>query len=89
MIFMKPDSEFRAGTSILQFIKELEINTSDYPLEQVTLDLSDVIFMDSFSFRVVFDYLPKLNKVIPPQNQHIIDMYNLWLDSKKNLSKGN
>ena len=88
MNILKPDNEFRAGTRIGEFAKLLEESTAGYPLSQTTLDLSEVIYMDSFSFRLVFNYLPKLTAVVPPKNQQVIDMYNFWLDSKKGLAKG-
>jgi len=46
-----------------------------------------LIDMDTFSFRLVFDYLNKFEKVIPPKNDLPIKRYNEWLDFKKGLSK--
>jgi hypothetical protein len=87
MKMIKAPAEFRAGTAILEFIKLLEEETKDYPQTRVGLDLSEVVYMDSHSFRVVFNFLSKLPVVIPPKSQHIIDMYNTWLDGKKGLRK--
>lgn len=85
---LKPDNEFRAGRNILEFRHKIQEETKDYPqCEDICLDLSDVIFMDSFSFRLVFDFLPKFKKVIPPKNKHIVELYDQWLDSKKGLAK--
>lgn len=88
MKMIRPPKDFHAGTAILKTIKEFEEATKDYPYTQCGLDLSDVIYMDSHSFRVVFNFLSKFPVVIPPKDPHIIDMYNIWLDSKKGLSKG-
>jgi hypothetical protein len=51
------------------------------------LNLYDVVCMDAGSFRLVFNYLSKFKKVIPPKNKHLVDLYDMWLDSKKGLSK--
>lgn len=76
-------NELRGGTFILTFRNKLSgLNTTDN-----TLDLSDIVFMDSTGFRLVFDFLPKFRSVVPPKNPHIIEMYNVWLDSKKGLTK--
>jgi hypothetical protein len=90
MEIIKAPNEIRGGTKIIEF--ERFLNTCQFAYfngyEKYELDLSDVIFMDSSGFRLIFNFLPIFNKVIPPKNQHIIDMYNFWLDSKKGLSKG-
>lgn len=83
---IKPPNDFHAGTGASAFKIKLDQEIKQH---DVTLDLSDVLYMDSFTFRIVFDFLSRLEKVIPPKNQHIIDNYNLWLDSKKGLTKNN
>lgn len=88
MEIIKPPNNFHAGTDITKLRKEWGEKRKTYPQNQFILDLSDVIYMDSSSFRVVFDFLPMFGVVIPPRNFHIIEMYNMWLDSKKGLSKG-
>lgn len=89
MEIVKMPPEFRAGTNLTEIKKDWTEKRKHYPDYQYTLDLSDVIYMDSMSFRLVFDFLPMFTKVIPPKSQQIIDWYNEWLDSKKGLSKGN
>jgi len=84
---IKPPDDFHAGSKIDLFRRDLEERRKVYPGRQYTLDLSDVVFMDSFSFRVVFDFLPMFGVVIPPRSKKVIEMYDLWLDSKKGLSK--
>ena len=86
-IILKAPSEFRAGSGIVMFREELIKATSTYPEDKVCLDLSDVVFMDSFSFRLVFDFMPKLPKIIPPRSLHVIESYNDWLNGKKGLCK--
>lgn len=84
-VTLSPDPEFRAGTRILEFTQIIEREVELGSL--LTLDLSNVVYMDSASFRLVFDLLPQIQKLIPPPNPHIVMMYNQWLDSKKGLSK--
>ena len=88
MKMIKPPNDFHMGTDLVTFIKILKEETKLYPQVQVGLDLSEVVCMDSGSFRVVFDFLSKFPVVIPPKDPHIIEMYDMWLDSKKGLSKG-
>lgn len=88
MEVIKPPNDWHAGTEIIKFREMLKEKALEYPQKQFTLDLSDVEYMDSFSFRVAFDFLSIFSIVIPPRNQHIINMYNIWVDSKKGLSKG-
>jgi hypothetical protein len=86
MIIKPKETQVRGGTAIITFLKEVDLAISEG--SEITLDLSEVPYMDTTGFRAVFDRLPKFKKVIPPKNQHIVDMYNTWLDSKKGLSKG-
>lgn len=90
VINLKVIGELRAGVDIpglrtswdhYRFLKY------DQPLA-INLDLSEVIFMDSFGFRMIFDYLDIFTKVTPPKCQHVVEQYNAWLDSKKSLKKG-
>lgn len=85
---IKPPNDFHAGTAIIEMHKNWSEKRKTYPSNQYLLDLSDVVFMDSHSFRIVFNFLPMFSKVIPPRNNHIVEMYDAWLDSKKGLSKG-
>ena len=86
MIIKPKETQVRGGTAIITFLKEVDLAISEG--SEITLDLSEVPYMDTTGFRAVFDRLPKFKKVIPPKNQHIVDIYNTWLDSKKGLSKG-
>jgi hypothetical protein len=43
--------------------------------------------MDSHGFRLIFDNLSIFTKITPPKSSHIIEMYDMWLDSKKGLKK--
>jgi hypothetical protein len=90
MMLIKPPNDFHAGTKILDIKKEWDLYRKDYftsgPYDY-HLDLSEVIYMDSASFRLVFDYLPIFKKVTPPKSTYVIEMYNMWLDSKKGLKK--
>jgi len=88
MEIIKPPRDWHAGTEIVKFREMLKEKVKEYPQKQYTLDLSDVWYMDSFSFRIVFDFLSIFSVVIPPKDEHIIFMYNQWLDSKKGLNKG-
>lgn len=65
----------------------LEELTKNYPQEKHHLDMSNVNFMDSMGFRVIFNLLPVFPKVTPPKSELVIKWYNEWLDSKKGLSK--
>jgi hypothetical protein len=80
-----PTNELRGGTDIGHFLHALDIAIAQG--NKVTLDLSEVRYMDTTGFRAVFDRLPKLSGLIPPLESHIVDMYNSWLDSKKGLTK--
>lgn len=81
-------SEIRRGTDV-SFITILKNCAHDYYQNGIKyhLDMSDVIFMDSHGFRLIFDYLSVFPKITPPKDTHIIEMYNIWLDSKKGLTK--
>lgn len=82
-----PPDRFHGGFDLHVFRTYLETTFKKNPNIQYTLDLSEVEFMDTSAFRVVFDFLPKFKKVIPPTQPHIIEVYNVWLDSKKGLYK--
>jgi hypothetical protein len=84
---IKPPNDWHAGTQITIFRRMLIEKSMEYPKKQFMLDLSEVEYMDSCSFRVVFDFLPMFGKVIPPKIKHIIMMYDQWLESKKGLEK--
>lgn len=86
---IKAPKELRAGTEIVVMRNQLEMVRLDYYDfgRLCHLDLSDTIYMDSYGFRLVFDFLPVFSKVTPPKDPHIVYMYNMWLDSKKGLSK--
>lgn len=84
---IKPPVEIRAGSDIVIIRKQWGEKRITYPQSQFTLDLSEVVYMDSYGFRLIFDFLSMFGEVIPPKDPHIIEMYNLWLDSKKGLFK--
>ena len=85
---IKPASDFHAGLSGQAFREELKsLFKSQQPGEHYCLDLSEVTYMDTYTFRLVFDYLPNFRKVIPPESDHVVKVYNGWLDSKKWLTK--
>jgi len=86
-ITFKPDfQELRAGARAEGFLLSLDYCLSQTD-RQVSLDLSDVVYMDTTGFREVFNRLPHLYRVVPPRDPHTIERYNEWLDSKKGLSK--
>jgi len=89
MITIKPSDSFHAGTEAIAFKRRLQNIIKDMSKTGmgVCLDLSDVLYMDTCTFRIVFDMLPSIEKVIPPSQNHIVDTYNTWLDGKKGLSK--
>lgn len=82
----KAPQDIYAGNA-LSIKKEFKMITKNYPQEKYHLDLSDVTFMDSFGCRVIFDYWSKFPKITPPKSEHVIELYDTWLDSKKGLSK--
>ena len=82
---IKPDNDFRSGRQLQLLYKK--VRTVDRAGKKMTLDLSEVIFMDSSLFRFVLNTLPRYDKVIPPTSEHVITRYNDWLDSKKGLCK--
>lgn len=84
---VKPPPEIRSGTDLASIRQSWSEKSKAYPATQYTLDLSDVVFMDSAGFRLIFDYLSIFGEVIPPKDPHIIGMYDMWLDSKKGLKK--
>lgn len=84
---IKPPSELRAGQDIVGIRKSWEEKRKNYPQSQFTLDLSEVVYMDSYGFRLVFDFLSMFGVVVAPKDTHIIEMYDFWLDSKKGLKK--
>lgn len=67
----------------------LDKAAKEYPEVKKQLDLSEVTFMDSKGFRVIFNYLSFFPKITPPNSKWVIKMYNTWLDGKKNLEKNN
>lgn len=83
----KAPSELRAGTEIVKIRKQWSAMRAYYPSSQYTLDLSEVIYMDPYGFRLIFDFLSIFGQVIPPKDTNLIEMYDLWLDSKKGLNK--
>ena len=85
MKMIKPPNDFHAG-STFEFFK-IELAQAVYLHEEVCLDLSEVIYMDTDSFRLVFDFMPRLKRIIPPKDRWSIKRYDEWLDSKKGLSK--
>ena len=87
MEIIKPPEQFRAGTESTLFREMLKTKLSYYPSKQFCLDLSDVDYMDTFTFRIVFDFLSKFTEVIPPKNERVIEIYDIWVDSKKGLKK--
>jgi hypothetical protein len=87
MEMLKPDDQFHAGKSGQEFKEILASKLKNYPYEKFGLDLSDVSYMDTYSFRLVFDSLPKFSVVIPPKASKVVEMYDLWVDSKKGLKK--
>lgn len=89
MVLVKPPNDFHAGTKIVEMKKLWDFYRISYHhgTDKYHLDLSEVIYMDSASFRLVFDYLPIFTKVTPPNSKFVIEMYDMWLDSKKGLSK--
>ena len=82
---IKAPKDFRCGVESVKF--EHSLNSLVNTFDDIVLDLSEVEFMDSFTFRIVFDFFPDVKKIIPPKNKHTIDRYNDWLDSKKGLLK--
>ena len=86
MKMLKPPSDFHAGKSSGPDFKKI-LKTLDYPKKRYGLDLSDVIFMDTYTFRLVFDYMSKFDKIIPPKSDHVVMVYDIWVDSKKGLKK--
>lgn len=88
-VTIKAPSELRAGNNIDVMRHQLSGLERNYYSSDIKyhLDLSEVIFMDSSGFRLVFDYLSIFSKVTPPKDTHIVELYNTWLDSKKGLSK--
>ena len=87
MEVLKPEPQFHGGQSGQDFKVLLKEKLKDYPEKKFILDLSEVVFMDTYTFRLVFDNLPKFNEIIPPKDSWVIDRYDEWLDSKKGLSK--
>lgn len=87
MRVIKPPPDFSAGTATSGFVSCLEKELRKNKKTEFCLDLSEVLYMDTFSFRAVFNLLPMITQVIPPKDQHIVEIYNLWLDSKKGLKK--
>lgn len=85
-VHLKPGfNEFRGGVWLGAFFQ-----TVDESLKQgnlITLDLTEVTFMDTDGYRAIFDYLPRLHRLVPPADSHITERYNDWLDSKKGLCK--
>lgn len=87
MRVITPPADFKSGTEANLFRTMLEVESKNYPVQKFSLNLSDVFYMDSDTFRIIFDYMYMFSEVIPPKKQHVIDMYNDWLDSKKCLAK--
>lgn len=81
MTTVKPPNDFKAGKTVSNFDGYVE-----YAYEQcneLTLDLSDVIYMDSASFRWVFENSPKFKKIIKPKSKWVVETYNVWIEGKK------
>lgn len=81
MTTVKPNPDFKSGQTLSNFDSYVEYayENSDY----LTLDLSDVIYMDSGSFRWVFENSNKFKKILYPKSEYVINNYNLWVESKK------
>ena len=86
MIDFYPPHQIHGGNR-REVEKLFETMTVNYPDTKVHLDLSQVDYMDTAGFRLVFNYLSKFPKVTPPKSEKVIEMYDLWVDSKKGLKK--
>ncbi len=85
---IKPSDHFHAGTESRDFERyTLERMGGSGPSVKYTLDLSDVIYMDTMTFRIVFNLMPQFETIIPPESKMVIERYDLWLDFKKGLKK--
>ena len=85
---VKPPSDFHAGVKSRDFNRyTLEMIGAGGPSINYTLDLSDVIYMDTRTFRIVFNLMPSFETIIPPKSEKVIERYDFWVDSKKGLKK--
>lgn len=84
---IKPNFDFRAGNKLSVFRIGLMHDISTQQDMDFILDLSEVDYMDTASFRLVFDLMPSLKSIIPPKIHKCIEDYNDWLDGKKGLKK--
>lgn len=86
IINFAPPKELRGGTQIQETRKQFEMITKNNPHANLHLDLSGVEYMDTTGFRLIFDFKSSFSKITPPIN-HIVEMYDFWVGSKKGLSK--
>lgn len=84
---IKPPSDFHTGTDCSKFRKMLERKRLQHPSKKFTLDLTDVRYMDTATFRIVFDFKSIFTKILPPECKKVNEMYDIWVESKKGLSK--
>ena len=87
MIDFIPPKQIRGGIELANTREIFRKITENYPYTKVHLDLSSVEYMDTSGFRLIFDFKSKFPKITPPKCEHICELYDVWVESKKGLSK--